>query len=1031
MSRAGRAALHLAFLASGLTALLYQVLWSRYLTLFVGGTSVAHTIVLATFMSGLAFGNWFFGRRADGPAVNRLRLYALLEVGIGLCCLSFPLLFERLCELYLSLARVNGPGAWVNDVLKVALSAASMFVPCALMGGTLPVLARYVVDSMSNLGVKLSWLYFVNTAGAVLGCLLGGFYVVEVFGLETGMVGAALVNLVIGAAFYVAGRRPQAEAAPEADAGPARSEEPAYTATQAEVAFWCIAVAGGVSMLYELCWTRVLTLSMGSSVHSFSTMLVSFISGIAIGSAVVARLQRRPRNALLLFALCEVGVALSILVPLPWYERLPYAFHRLGTLLAHAPDTYPLYLAGQVLTAALVMFVPTTLIGAALPLASRVCVERVEVVGRRVGGVFSANTVGTVVGAVFTGFVLLPRLGLEQTLRLGCAVSAALGVVLLWAWRPARARWLPAAAGLGALVLVGVLGPGWDPRLMQAGLFRWGSTAHFPSWSVFRGLALRDPFIYSRDGMDGTISVQKVSETSLNLRVNGKVDASVDDMATQLMVGHIPMFMHPRPQRAMVVGLGCGATAAAVLRHPGVTADVAEISPEMVEAARYFGPWNDGVLQNPRLSLHVIDAREFLLLTGQRYDVIVSEPTNVWVPGVANLFTRDFYRVVHSRLQPGGLFAQWMQVYSAEPAMVASVVASVRAEFPYVSAWLVKETDLILLAGDARPPFDPDQFAARLEAMKPVDGLPSPPRSTLGMFLHPSLFLAHQVGSSQGLEVSWPSRRAPLYRDLRPRLEFQAARSQFVGENFKVREQLDERLTRWGAELLFVEDYLRRRPLDGRGRMALAEVLGALPAFPAELTAAVRAGAMLDGGVDPQRLAALPDALLARMTLAGRLGEEIDRRPQPDASLCAAYLEAEGSLLRAAGSVFGRPAAAGLKARAERCLGAAPPGQAGTLRASVAFALAQAGDEGALPAIGILLREGALQRLPPRSAADLLMAGAVVLLQQGRREEAATLAEHALGFAPHDPGALRVVWAIKPERAAAIEARAATTAPPS
>ena len=773
MSRAGRAGLHLAFLASGLTALIYQVLWSRYLTLFVGGTSVAHTIVLATFMSGLAFGNAFFGRRADGPAVNRLRLYALLEVGIGLCCLSFPLLFERLSELYLTLARMNGPGARVNDVLKVALSAASMFLPCALMGGTLPVLARYIVDSMSELGVKLSWLYFVNTAGAVLGCLVGGFYVVERFGLEAGMLGAAVVNLAIGAAFYLVGRRPPA---PEVEgagaAAPAPAAEPAYTEAQASIAFWCIAVAGTVSMLYELCWTRVLIFSMGSSVHSFSTMLVSFISGIAIGSAVVARLLRRPRNALRLFALCEVGIALSILVPLHWYERLPYAFHRLGSLLAHGPDTYPLYLAGQVLTAAVVMLVPTTLIGAALPLASRVCVERVEVVGRRVGDVFSANTVGTVLGAGITGFVLLPWLGVEHTLRLGCAVSAALGVTLLWAWRPARAGWLPAAAVLGGLMVAGALGPGWDPRLMQAGLFRWGSTGHVRSWQAFRRMALRDPYLYSRDGMDGTVSVQKVSDTSLNLRVNGKVDASVDDMATQLMVGHVPMFMHPHPQRVMVVGLGCGATAAAVLRHPGVSADVAEISPEMVEAARYFGPWNDGVLQNPHMALHVIDAREFLLLTSQRYDVIVSEPTNVWVPGVANLFTRDFYRVVHSRLQPGGLFAQWMQVYSAEPAMVASVVASLRAEFPYVSAWLVKETDLILLAGDARPPFDPDRFAARLEAMKPVDGLPSPPRSTLGMFLHPVLFLSHQVGSSQGLEVSWPAawpRPCLLYTSPSPR----------------------------------------------------------------------------------------------------------------------------------------------------------------------------------------------------------------------------------------------------------------------
>lgn len=939
--RAGRAALYVAFLASGVTALIYQVIWSRYLTLFVGGTSVAHTIVLATFMAGLAFGNAFFGRRADGAGVNRLRFYALLEVGIGLCCLLFPMLFERLAQAYLSLARLSGPGARVNDVLKVALSAASMFVPCALMGGTLPVLARYVVNSMSNLGVKISWLYFVNTAGAVLGCLLGGFYVVEALGLEAGMVVASLVNIAIGGIFYAASRR-SSQPAPDdeepGNEGRAAAVEPSYTVWQAQVAFWCIAVAGGVSMLYELCWTRVLILSMGSSVHSFSTMLISFISGIAIGSAVVARLLRRPRNALALFAACEVGVAFSILIPLPWYERLPYAFHRLGSFLAHNPDTYPLYLAGQVLTAALVMLVPTTLIGAALPLASRVCIERVEVVGRRVGGVFSANTVGTVIGAALTGFVLLPRLGLERTLRLGCAVSAALGLVLLWAWRPdswprrstalasptpvPRGIWVPVGAALLLVLGLGLLRPGWDPRLMQAGLFRWGSTVRFPSWSAFRQVAVKDRFLYSRDGMDATIAVQELDPLSRNLRVNGKVDASVGDMATQLMVGHIPMFMHPHPQRAMVVGLGCGATAAAVLRHPGVTADVAEISPEMVEAAGYFEPWNDSVLKNPRMSLHVLDAREFLLLTDRRYDVIVSEPTNVWVPGVANLFTRDFYHVVHSRLQPGGLFAQWMQVYAAEPAMVASVVSSLRAEFPYVSTWLVKETDLIVLAGDERPVFDPARFAARMDEVRPVDGLPSPPRSALAMFLHPVLFLAHQIGTSQGMEIAWPSRVAPVYRDLHPRLEFLAARSQFVGENFKVRDQLDERLLRWGAEPLFLEEYLRRYPIDDRGRVALSEFFGLLGGFSSELGAAVTAEAILDGAVGPERWNRLPESILAKMTLATRLGDEIDRRPVLEGALCESYLEAERGLLRAAASVFGRPPAAGLEARAERCIAA-------------------------------------------------------------------------------------------------------------
>jgi len=1052
MSRAGRAGLYLAFLASGLTALLYQILWSRYLTLFVGGTSVAQTIVLATFMAGLAFGNAFFGRRADRPGVDRLRLYALLEAGIGLACLLFPAAFDALSRAYLSVASRSAPGAAVNHVLKVALAAGAMFVPCAFMGGTLPVLAKYVVDSLRGLSVKISWLYFVNTAGAVLGCLVGGFYVVERWGLETGMVGAALVNLAIGGAFYVVSRtRPARAVVSETGEGDPLAGEPAYTPRQTQVAFWCIAVAGAVSMLYELCWTRVLTLSMGSSVHSFSTMLVSFISGIAIGSALAARLMRRPRNVLALFALCEAGVALSILLALPAYERLPYAFHRLGSWLAHSSDTYPLYLLGQVLTAALVMAVPTTLIGAALPLASRVCVDRLDVLGRRVGEVFSANTVGTVVGASLTGFLLLPGLGVERTLVLGCAVSALLGVLLLWVWRP---QWRPlsarglrdavsagaradgpglwaAAAAVLALALTAVLvRPGWDPRLMQAGLFRWGSTVEFRSWDSFRRMAAGDRFLYVKDGMDGTVAVQEQDALNRNIRVNGKVDASVADMATQLMVGHLPMLLHPDPRRAMVVGLGCGATAAAVLRHPGVTADVAEISPEMVQAAAYFEPWNDAVLGNPRMALHVLDAREFLLLTRDRYDVIVSEPTNVWVPGVANLFTRDFYRVVRARLRPGGLFAQWLHVYSAEPAMVASVVASLRAEFPYVSAWLVKETDLILIAGDQRPPFDAARFEQRLAQVHQAEGLPSPPRSALAAFLHPVLFLSHQIGTDQGLQVAWPAGSAPVYRDLRPRLEFEAARSQFVAQRYRVRTRIDERLTRVGAEPLFVEEYLARRPLDANARLVLGDLFTGLGGSYEELGAALTATAVLDGADSPELLARLPESLLAKVVLARVRGRQIDADAQPGAAVCEGYLQAERGLLRAASSVFGRPPAEPLETRVEKCIAATPQAAEG-LRTGLARALADAGAaEPALRRIRQIERDGLLDRMQPREAAELLVSGSMLLLQSSQREQAFPWAARALDLDPLNAAAARIVWALKGARAAEPRLTAGSIAPP-
>jgi spermidine synthase len=1046
MSRVPRGALYAAFLLSGVTALIYQVLWSRYLTLLVGGTSVAHTIVLATFMGGLAFGNAYFGRRADRPAADRLRLYALLEIGIGLACMLFPRFFDAVSRAYLSMASIAGPGAPVNDLLKALLAAASMLLPCIFMGGTLPVLAKYVVDSMSGFGHRLGFLYFINTAGAVFGCILGGFYVVEAWGLEAGMVAAALVNVVIGGVFYLWSKRVAAPAGAEAAAAETAAApeaavaapEQAYTAGQARVAFWCIAVAGGVSMLYELAWTRVLTISIGGTVHSFSTMLISFISGIAIGSALAGRLLRKPRNALVLFGLCEIGVSLSILLPLRYYERLPFAVHRVGSWLSHAPDTYWLYLLLQVLIAALVMLIPTTLIGAALPLASRVCVDRLDVLGRRVGSVFSVNTIGTVVGAVITGFVLLPRLGLQRTLLLGCLVSGLLGLVLLYAWRPlltgspARAladafRPSPAArgpslwptgAGLVAVAaVVALAAPAWDPRMMQQALFRWG-TGEFRSWQELRHYATNSTFLYVKDGADGTIAVQERTPANRVIRVNGKPDAStISDMPTQLMVGHLPMLFHPSPRTAMVVGLGSGATVSAVLQHPGAEADVAEISPEMVQAARYFDAWNHRVLDNPRMKLHVVDAREFLLLTSKRYDVIVSEPTNIWIPGVGNLFTREFYKVIHSHLQPGGMFTQWLHSYTADPVMVATVVSTVTNEFPYVSAWLVADGDLILLASDQRPQFDPDRFAQRLAALRPSLQVPQEQHpNQLITFEDPVLFLAHQIGSAEAVSLAWPPGTAPLFQDQRPSLEFQAARAQYRGAHYPVKEHLDGRVTRLGREPLFLEEYLARHPLQPAARVDLARELALLGTSFEHLRVAVAADILLGGADDPRLLLGLPDAVLARLTLARDLGARIDGG-DVDQSLCDAYVTTEHGVLRDARSVFGTLHVDKLEARVGRCV-AATPKEEPRLRAHLAKALADAGaDDAALRWIRTMADDGSLQQIEKKEAAAVLAAGAVLLLRSGSYDGARPWAERALALDNTNVAAARIVLALTAKRA--------------
>ncbi len=1012
-----RGLLYVAFFASGISALIYEVVWSRYLTLFLGSTSFAHTVVLATFMGGLAFGNAFFGRLADRTKMDKLQLYALLEVGIGLLCLLFPTLFSGISQVYLALGGWTGPASPWNPLLKIAFAVASIFVPCALMGGTLPVLAKYAIGSLSGLGFRLSWLYFINTAGAVAGCLLGGFFVVERLGLEFGMVGTSLLNSTIGGAFYLlyrAGFSRRIEAAEKPAVGEAVQApeeappgEPEYTAAQARTAFWCIAIAGGLTMVYELCWIRLLAMSMGGTVHSFSTMLAGFITGIAVGSGLIGRVLHRRRNALALFALCELGIALSVLVPLRAYERLPYAFYQLGVGVVHSPENYRLYLTVQVAFALMLMLLPTALMGAALPLATRVCVDRLESMARRIGNVFSANTVGSVVGAALTGFVLLPALGLEGTLLLGATVSGGLGIVLLRSWRPGTSGsvltaardavsadrraggpslWPSAVAAVALLALVRLVGyPSWDPRLMQMALYRWERRFGYPTFEAFRQSRSRDTFLWARDGSDASVAVEDRRVEKV-LRVNGKPDASSSaDLLSQLFVGHLGMFMHPAPQRVMVIGLGSGATAGAVLRHPGTTADVAEISRDVVTAASFFEEVNDSVLKNPRMNLVVVDAREFLLLTREPYDVIVSEPTNVWVPGVASLFTEDFYRVVVARLKPGGLFTQWLPLYSSEPRIVASVVATLRQVFPWVSVWMAEEGDLMFLAGREPPPFDPEAFARRIREVRAADGLVgrNPHVLRLG---DPLLFLLLQIATDEGGRIYWAKSGAPPYRDYFPRMEFLAARAQFVGQSYAIYSELDERITPLSPAPLFVSEYLKRHPLGPADRAELRQTLLRQSGTFGRLGRALSVDAAIREG-EPLAVLPLPEAMQARVLLARALEEHF--REGASLETCQAYLAALGGALGEAKTVLSPPPGDLLVKRGEECI-ARHPDRAARFKIDLVKFLAGAGANAvALTRLEALDAQGVLQETEPAERAELAALGRRLALVAGQPEAAA------------------------------------------
>lgn len=796
---------------------MYQVLWGKYLQLFLGAGSYAHAVVLATFMGGLALGNALFGRLAD-RRIGKLALYAGLELGIGFSCLLFPALFDALSNLYLALASAD-PESLGNLVVKFIFSIVAMLLPTVLMGGTLPVLSKFVIRKMADVGHKVGWLYFINSVGAVAGCVLAGFWLIATFGLELSMVGTAAINLLIGAAFlYLRRFESGPDSTPAADAEPPKDGLETlrtYTDGQIKGVVALITLSGMVSMMYEVVWTRLLSLVMGASAYSFSVMLMTFIGGISIGGVLVSMIMRKDRNALLLLALCELGIFASLLLMLPVYERLPYYFNGLASLLSRTPSAFALYQVSKVATCFLIMAVPTILIGMTLPLASRICVRGLSILGAGVGSVFSFNTMGNLVGAALGGLVLVPALGLQMTMEVGILLSGLIGAGLLFFLDEWPRKW--SVAGLVAVVLIAGLFMAFGPRWSES-VFNFGGYRHRDklgnTFDEFKERAAEFEIVFHRDGPNASVVVTRSREDhdNLFLKVNGKSDAGTGiDMRTQLLLGHTPMLLHPDPKDALVIGLGSGVTVDAVLKHPVERCDVVEISPAVVEASHLFDRFNGRPLEDARTRLAVADAKEFLHLQADvRYDAIISEPSNPWIAGIGNLFSVEFFEEAARHLKPGGLMVQWVQLYEIDDRILSVVFNTFSSVFTHVTVWHPRATDIIMV-GSMSPQTPSWQLLAEKLARPSVHGNLNQPR-VLEKMEDVLSFLATQMMSSESFKKAYPG-EGVLNSDFFPFLEYEAPRAFFIGASLQEVLAKDERLRPRRGNKLFVAEWLGNRAL--------------------------------------------------------------------------------------------------------------------------------------------------------------------------------------------------------------------------
>jgi spermidine synthase len=691
--------LYLIFFLSGATGLVYQVIWVRLTGLVFGNTSHAISVVLGAFMAGLALGSWQLGRRADRTR-SALRFYGILEIGIGISAALVPFAFRSLDGVYWALApSLEGiPGG--NGFVRFITSFLILIVPTFLMGGTLPGLARFFTESVQEVQRKVGLLYALNTFGAAFGTLAAALYFIPQLGNIRSTMVIAAVNIAIGVfAIVMDGRlawgirSTQAERVAQEEKH--LHDNPAGDAKTDRLVLVTLATSGFVSMIYEVSWTRALTAMIGSSTYAFSIMLVTFLVGIAIGSSVAVKW--RPSAGLRLLGLTQLGIAAGGLLFLLGYLIAPYVL--IGLLKTLSYD-FPAVLTSQFILCFALMILSTTFMGAVVPIASQLYSNRITLLGRSIGNVYSVNTLGAIGGSLVAGFVLLPLVGTERAILAGLFVNAALAALILSSPSASRPRDFAKFGALALLVVATVSLRGevfWKPGVMDRGILVYAKSfdAH-PELTVAENYQDTD-VVYFKDGNNATISVRK-GEDYVGLRTNGKVDASNKaDMITQLMIGYLPMLYHPSPKSTMIVGYGGGVTVGAAAAFPEVEGiDVLEIEPAVVGAGPAFSDYNRKSYENPKVHILYDDARNFMNTTRKQYDVIISEPSNPWIAGVASLFTTEFYERAAQVLKPDGVFAQWIQLYELDPQDMKMILREMQEKFPHVSAW-VFSGDLVVI----------------------------------------------------------------------------------------------------------------------------------------------------------------------------------------------------------------------------------------------------------------------------------------------------------------------------------------------
>jgi spermidine synthase len=678
--------LRLLFAASGCAALIYEVVWFHLLRLVIGASALSVGIVLASFMGGMFVGSLLFSKYVPKERPP-LRVYAALELGIGVFGLLIPVILPAVRSVYVSLVGYGPLGIALRALIAIVL----LIPPTAAMGATLPAVARRYAPNQSGMS-NLSGLYAANTIGAVLGSLASAFYLLAEWDVWVTTCAAAALNFIVAWTAY----RLPIEASVEQEPGEGAAEPDAESEQRHRALYAAAGLSGLTALGAQVIWTRLLTLLFGATVYAFAIILAVFLAGLGIGSAAATVLLRRGANPWKALTWTQLALVPALLVGGALLaEVVPYSSTSSGIPVGVLHALHVLRSIDIVLPAAILW-------GMSLPLAFAAGSAIHGDTARSSGLIYASNTLGAIIGAIVTSFWLIPAYGTHAAGRI-LVVLAGVSAALLIRGLGGRFQGFRLSgqafvvSPLGALG-IGALGaallPGIPTKFLAHGRYIW--------W-----VNPKDQYLYVSEGAASTVAVHVAPDGFRNFHVSGRVEATNNpaDLRLERLLGHLSALANPHPTNVLVVGLGGGVTAGAIALHPEVKRLViCEIEPRVAGAARLFAPENYGVLDDPRVEVVYDDARHFLATTKERFDVITSDPIHPWVRGNSVLFSREYYAIVKSKLAPGGIATQWVPLYETSERAIQIQMRTFTDAFPNGTVWNSAVTgrgyDVVMLGRD-------------------------------------------------------------------------------------------------------------------------------------------------------------------------------------------------------------------------------------------------------------------------------------------------------------------------------------------